>query len=77
MSEYRTLVTLDGEKYSVEVDKVGGGTLGRSYDGDWTASVWLRGARVIDKETLRTGTRKTHREAAAIAADFASAVLDH
>lgn len=56
----------------VSVDKDGGGTLGRAYDGDWTVSVTNGPVYVIDNETLHTGTAKTHAQVAVLAYEFAS-----
>jgi hypothetical protein len=58
--------------YRVEVDKVGGGTLGRKYDGNWIVSVESGGTFLYDNEILHTETPKTHEEVAYLAADFAS-----
>ena len=61
--------------FFVRVDKVGGGTPGKAYDGDWTVTVRhhpTAGSAIFDRETLTTGTPKTHREVAEMAADFAS-----
>lgn len=57
----------------ITVDKIGGGTLGRSYDGDWTVSAGFtdfEGERIYDAETLRTGTAKSHKQVAKITATY-------
>ncbi len=56
---------------TVDIWKMGGGTLGRSYDGKWGYKVTSPNGRVIaEGDDLNTGTPKTHREAARIAVDF-------
>lgn len=67
-TEYSTVI--DGLR--IGVDKDGGGTVGRAYDGTWTVSVMNGPEFVMDREVLRTGTPKTHAQVARIAADFAS-----
>lgn len=54
---------------TIGVDKIGGGTLGLRYDGDWIVSWYDNGER-RRSDPLRTGSHKTHDEVAAIAADF-------
>lgn len=61
---------------SITVDKVGGGTLGRAYEGNWTITVSNGPDYVYDSDTLHTGTPKTHAEVARIASTFASAKID-
>ena len=58
------------------VDKDGGGTLGRAYDGTWTVSVMNGPEYVMDREELRTGTPKTHRQVARMAVEFAWARME-
>lgn len=60
----------------ITVDKVGGGTLGRAYEGDWTVSVKNGPVYVYDNDTLTTGTPKTHAAVARLAAEFASECID-
>jgi hypothetical protein len=60
---------VDGE-YVIRVDKVGGGTLGRRYDGDWEITV-SRSATVVLDDVITTGTPKTHREVSDLAQEFA------
>lgn len=67
MAEYST--TIHG--WPVTVDKDGGGTLGRSYDGTWTVTVQNGPEYVVDGEELRTGTPKTHAQVARMAYEFA------
>lgn len=71
-SEYST--TIGGLR--ITVDKVGGGTLGRSYPGDWTVTVMNGPEYVYDGETLRTGLPKTHKQVARMAFEFASERID-
>ena len=68
MSEYSTIV--NGLKISV--DKNGGGTVGRKYDGLWTVTVKQGKVRIFDREELSTGTPKTHAQAARLAYEFAT-----
>lgn len=63
--EYRTII--DGSR--VLISKVGGGTLGRSYDGAWHYS-FDRVGRHDEGSDLVTGTPHTHVEAAALIAEF-------
>lgn len=67
MSEYTTII--GGLK--IDVDKDGGGTIGRSYEGDWTVTVVNGPEYVYDNDTLHTGTPKTHAQVARLAAEFA------
>lgn len=54
----------------VDVYKVGGGTLGESYSGDWGYRV-RRGGRVeISGEDLRTGMPRDHRQTARLVLGF-------
>lgn len=71
-AEYIT--TIDGLR--VQVDKVGGGTVGRSYEGRWSVTVENGPIYVYDNDDFTTGTPKMHAEVARIAADFASAKID-
>jgi hypothetical protein len=67
MPEYCTTIL----GWLVAVDKNGGGTLGRAYDGTWTVSVMNGPRYVLDGQELRTGTPKTHAEVARLAYEFA------
>jgi hypothetical protein len=67
MPEY--CATIHG--WLVAVDKYGGGTLGKAYDGTWTVSVMNGPEYVLDGQELRTGTPKTHAEVAQLAYEFA------
>lgn len=72
MNEYST--TIYG--WLVTVDKDGGGTLGRAYEGDWTVTVQNGPEYVLDRETLHTGTPKTHADVACMAYEFAAEYCD-
>ncbi|MGN6128515.1 MAG: hypothetical protein ACTHON_18305 [Humibacter sp.] len=56
---------------NITVDKVGGGTLGRAYTGDWTVTVMNGPVYEVDNETLSTGTPKMHAQVARLAYEFA------
>jgi hypothetical protein len=58
--EYHT--TIDG--VTVSISKIGGGTLGERYEGDWSYQLVQRG------HDLRTGSPTNHAEAAQLVADF-------
>jgi hypothetical protein len=60
----------------VSVSKVGGGTRGKAYEGDWTVTLVRNGAVIFDQEILRTGTPKMHHEVAEMAVDYATADQD-
>lgn len=57
---------------SIAVDKDGGGTLGREYDGTWTVTVMNGSIAVLDNNELTTGTPQTHARVARLAYQFAS-----
>lgn len=46
--------------FMVGVDKVGGGTVGKGYDGDWQTTVYTTDKRVHDTCPVRTGMPYTH-----------------
>lgn len=71
-AEYTT--TVDGMR--VQVDKVGGGTVGRAYEGRWSVTVHNGPVLAYDSEELTTGAPKTHAQVAFIAAEFAGADID-
>jgi hypothetical protein len=56
----------------VRVAKVGGGTPGRSYVGEWEFEVLNSAGEVIQKSYLTTGMSKTHVEACQIVLDYYS-----
>ena len=55
----------------VHIYKVGGGTIGRRYQGRWGYRVTQGGATIASGEDLQTATPKTHAEAAALAVGMA------
>lgn len=71
-AEYTTHI--DGLR--VQVDKVGGGTPGKTYEGAWSVTVESGPVYVYDNDELTTGTPKTHAQVARMAADFASEQID-
>lgn len=70
-TEEFALLTPDGLR--VAVTKVGGGTVGRSYTGDWVYEI-RRGSHtgkvLMHGRDLYTGTAKTHVQAARLAAEM-------
>ena len=65
----------DGRRLIVRMSKVGGGTVGRAYEGRWMYRVKLvrkfrPDALLAEGDDLSTGTPRTHKEAAEIAVDF-------
>ncbi len=54
----------------VQVDKVGGGTVGKAYEGRWSVTVDAGPVMMYGNEDLITGTPKTHAQVAKFAADF-------
>lgn len=74
MSDNEYSTTAGGMR--IAVDKVGGGTLDRTYEGDWTVTVMNGPTYVYDNETLTTGTPKAHAEVARMAFEFASEAID-
>lgn len=66
--EYETMIDF----YAIFVDKDGGGTVGKSYEGDWTVTVSSGDAYLMDNAIIGTGTPKTHAQVARLAADFTS-----
>lgn len=59
-----------GEDRIVEVYKIGGGTLGRSYEGLWGYRFTRRGHQIASGTDLHAGTPKTHDEVAQIILDI-------
>lgn len=53
-----------GEGVVVQVEKLGGGTVGKSYDGDWRYIVTRNGEEVSRGQDYRSGLPVTHLEAA-------------
>lgn len=65
-----------GTHVMAEVSKVGGGTVGRRYQGLWKYRITQKGKVIAEGEDLRTGMPKTHEEAARIAYAFADDSYD-
>lgn len=65
MSEY---TTVRGSRV-IRVNKVGGGTLGHRYAGDWEVTVTDSGTVVLD-DVITTGTPKFYCEVADLAEEF-------
>ena len=74
MNAHEYTHTIEG--FRVYVDKNGGGTLGKAYEGTWTVSVQNGPVWVLDNDTLTTGTPKTHAEVARMAVEFAWAQME-
>jgi hypothetical protein len=69
MEDYEYTTVIDG--LVIRVDKVGGGTLGRRYGGDWRVTVMNGDTFVIDNEIMSTGLSKTHVTVGYMAHEFA------
>jgi len=65
--ECRTLVN---DSSVVDLYKVGGGTLGKTYAGMWGYRLYREERLIASGEDLYTGTPKTHDEAAQLVLDF-------
>lgn len=65
--EYRRVLP-DGR--IIEIQKWGGGTLGRKYAGDWYVVLCDRSGKLLFDDRLITGTPKTHAEVQEITLDF-------
>jgi hypothetical protein len=65
-----------GQDLMVRVSKVGGGTVGRAYDGFWLYRVSYIGSQTVlmEGDDLNTNTPKTHSQAAGLVLDF---LADH
>lgn len=59
-----------GTHVMVEISKAGGGTVGRRYQGTWSYRITQNSKVVAEGDDLRTGTPKTHEEAARLAWGF-------
>lgn len=55
---------------TIEIEKCGGGTLGRSYTGAWRYHVILSDGSVVKGQDLETRCPTTHTEAGRIVCDF-------
>jgi len=60
----------------VSVDKVGGGTLGRRYTGDWEVTVMNGDEYIYDRDIMYTGMSKSHVGVADMAADMAAELIE-
>ncbi len=70
--EYSITVTAfdtDTDVYVIQVEKLGGGTPGRAYRGDWRVIVTCNGEEVLRTQELTSGTAITHKDAAALAVE--------
>lgn len=70
-AEYTTHI----ESYRIQVDKIGGGTLGKAYEGAWSVTVHCGPILVFDAEEMTSAMRRTHAEAAQMAYEFATAAM--
>lgn len=68
--EYEAVGRPIGTHVMVEISKAGGGTVGKRYQGTWSYRITQNGKVVAEGDDLRTGTPKTHEEAARIAWEF-------
>ena len=76
MTEYEYTTSFPNAR--VQVSKVGGGTVGRTYAGSWEYVVTLLGETepMATGADLTTGMPKSHQEAADIVADYFPVVWD-
>jgi hypothetical protein len=74
MEEYEYTTELDDGIYgtvTVDINKVGGGTLGKSYDGLWEYRIsCVDDGLLVQGSDLRTGMSHTHAEVAELACTF-------
>ncbi len=63
----------DDEPLSIAIAKVGGGTLGRAYPGLWQAVAAYGSRELYRGGDLNIGRPHTHRQAAAVLAQFLAA----
>jgi len=56
-------------EHVIRTDKVGGGTVGQAYEGDWRVSV-SHSANIIFDDIITTGVRKTHNQVAWMAFEY-------
>lgn len=66
MRDFEPEYTTEIDGLTVEIEKAGGGTVGKEYDGRWTYRISQEGVPVIFGNDLFTGTPKTHAQAAEI-----------
>lgn len=55
---------------TVQIEKLGGGTLGKSYPGTWRYIVTRTGRELARGQDLETPIPHTHKQAAVIVADY-------
>lgn len=67
MAEYE--FRINNDTTVIKVDKRGGGTLGKEYEGVWDVTVVDAGLVVFD-ETVTTGTPKSHHLVACMVHDW-------
>lgn len=80
MPEYIVIVTdyKEVHKYTIQVEKLGGGTFGQKYSGAWRYIVWRNGQEIGRGQDFESGTALSHREAAVqIISFFTDEVTDH
>jgi hypothetical protein len=65
-----------GTHVMVEISKVGGGTVGRRYQGLWSYRITANGKVIAKGDDLRTGSPARHEEAARIAYGFVDDTYD-
>lgn len=65
----------DDGHITIGIDKIGGGTLGSSYEGSWSVVIYVD-HEAYDQTLMQTGTPKRHDEVAAIAGQFLAASID-
>lgn len=65
----------DNAPLTIQIAKVGGGQVGHSYTGLWQAAVTHGGSELYRGRDLGTPLPRTHRQAAAMLAEFLAA--DH
>lgn len=65
-------------KYTIQIEKLGGGTYGQKYSGVWRYIVWRNGQEIGRGQDFECGTPMTHREAAiSIISFFTDEVTEH
>lgn len=53
-------VVVEYASFVIGVDKVGGGTVGRGYSGDWQTTIYTPDKRVFERVPVYTGMPHTH-----------------
>lgn len=59
----------DTDVYNIQVQKLGGGTYGRAYRGDWRVVITCNGKEVLRTQELTSGTPMTHKDVACLAVE--------